>query len=143
MNRIIINILLFAFFPLLGYAQHEFSIHGGGGMSFLKYEPSIGQQNNGFGGQYGLGYHYFFSPKLGIGTGLEFATYKAKFNANNINSIHNTIDVDGSPFEFRSSLRGYEENQTATILQIPVMMQYQFGSEQQFSSPAVLKPDYQ
>ena len=128
-----IAVMLIMLFPLWGYAQqHELSISAGGGLSTLKYNPSIGRQNLGLGGHFGFGYHYFFSPSFGIGTGIEFGFYNSKFKLDNLNTAYKTTDMEDNDFEFRSNVKGYEETQTAAYLQIPLMLQYQFGKEHRY-----------
>lgn len=125
MKRIVLQIVIVVVFPFLGYAQHEFSVYGGGGLSNLKYTSAAGNQQSGFGAQLGLGYRFFFVPELGVGTGIEIALYSAKFNADNINVSYRTTDMEGAPFDFRSSVSGYEERQKAYFLKIPLLLQYQ------------------
>ena len=112
--------------------RHEFSVHGGGGLSSLKYAASAGERKNGFGEQAGLGYRFFFSPQWGLGTGAEIAQYKSVFNSDNIGTRYTTIDGAGDPFEFRSTVSGYEEKQKALFLQIPLTLQYQTGETHKF-----------
>lgn len=120
----------FLFSPAL-YAQdaqqpaHEFSVHGGAGSAGLNYKPSDGTQKNSFGGQFGLGYRFFLNSKLGLVSGLEIAMYGAKFNLNQAKTRYTTSDFENETFEFRSEVNGYEEKQSALLLQIPLMVQYQ------------------
>lgn len=124
--------VVFALFPFLGHAQHEFSVYGGGGLSGLSYKSDAGKQKNGFGGQFGLGYRFYFTSNVGIGTGIEYAPYNAKFKADNVNSGHRATDFEDVAFDFRSSVTGYEEKQNAAFLQIPLMLQYLTDSDQGF-----------
>jgi outer membrane protein OmpA-like peptidoglycan-associated protein len=112
--------------------KHELSVYGGGGLSTLKYDVTIGEQKNGFGGQFGLGYQFFFAKNWGLGTGAELGLYNAKFNTDNLNIRYNTTDMDGAVFEFRSRVSNYEEKQQAMLLQIPLMLQFQTGSKHRF-----------
>jgi len=132
MKKQIIKIVATGLFFLSGIAidvqaQHEFSVSGGGGLSTLDYNVSTGKQKNGYGGQLGLGYCYFFSSDFGVGTGVEYALYNAGFNANSISTCHSATDIDGDDFEFRSAIVGYHEHQQATLLQIPLMLHYQIS----------------
>ncbi|GHT60425.1 hypothetical protein FACS189451_00460 [Bacteroidia bacterium] len=116
--------------------RHEFSVYGGGGLSSLKYEAPANERKDGFGGQFGLGYKFFFSPNWGLGTGAEMALYKTVFNPDNIGTRYMATDTDGDAFEFRSELNGYEEKQKALLLQIPLMLQYQTGNRHKFYAAA-------
>jgi cell division septation protein DedD len=112
------------------YAQdlHEFSLHVGGGLSTLRYDPLIGEQSNSFDKQFGFGYAYFLSPWFGFGTGLEFAFYSAEFKLKNrIVTDYYVKDIEGNDFRFRSKWDNYTEEQSAIMLQVPLMLQFQTG----------------
>lgn len=104
---------------------HEFSISVGGGLSTLQYSIENGSRKGKFGGNFGLSYSYFFSSKWGIGTGVELAFYKSEAEMDPFNDVlPNLRDQDGSPFEFRSVVSGYNEDQTATLLNIPIVAHF-------------------
>ena len=105
--------------------DHEFSVYGGGGLSSLIYKTTIGDPKLGLGGHFGLGYQFFFTPNWGVGTGVEIACYNARFKMNNLDIRYMTTDGDGDRFEFRSLVNSYKEKQRATMLQIPLMLQFQ------------------
>ena len=112
--------------------QHELMLYGGGGLSTLKYDVSIGKQKNGFGGQVGFGYNYSFIPQLSLRTGIEFSFHNAAFTLDNTNLIYNTIDIENTPFEFRCKMDNYREKQNLILFQIPLMLQFQVGTIHQF-----------
>lgn len=112
--------------------KHEFSIYGGGGLSTLYYSVTAGEHEMGFGGLFGLGYNYSFTPKWSLGIGLEGALYNTTFNLPYLNAKHMATDIEGTNFEFRSAVRKYEENQRAILLQVPVMLQFQTGGKHKF-----------
>ena len=126
-----VKILSMTLFLILGgrglfaQHQHELSLYGGGGLSTLNYKTTFGDQKFGLGGQYGFGYHFFFSPKWGLGTGVEPTYYNARFNMSNLGINYMAIDKDGAAFEFRSTVKSYKEKQHALLLQIPLMLQFQ------------------
>jgi len=134
LNRITVIILI----TLLGtggiFAQHkqEISVSGSGGLSFLDYKLTGGERKSGLGGLFGLGYHFFFSPVFGLGTGVEIACYNSKYELGNYNFSSMATDIEGANFEFRSSLNGYDEKHYAMMLQIPLMLQMQTGGKHQF-----------
>ena len=113
-------------------SRHEFSFFAGGGLSDLKYDASAGKQKMDFGGQVGLGYQYFFCRNLGLGTGAEIALYNSVFNMDNLSTRYTTADMTGDNFEFRSTVSNYEEKQNAMLLQIPLMLQFQYGGKHKF-----------
>jgi len=116
--------------------RHEIMLYGGGGLSSLQYSVSMGKQAFGFGGQIGFGYNFFFIRKLGLGTGVEFAMYTASFTMDNSSIRFKTTDIENSVFEFRSTINDYKENQTAVLLQVPLMIQFQTGVKHQFYAAA-------
>jgi cell division septation protein DedD len=120
-----LNLLLFCSI----YAQdlHEFSLHGGFGLSTLRYNPMLGEQSNGFDKQFGFGYAFFVSPRFGFGTGLELAFYSAELKLKNYKMEYEAKDYDKDTvdFMFRSIWSNYTEEQNAVMLQIPIMLQFQ------------------
>ena len=128
MKRLIIQTVIFALFPFIGYSQHELSVYGGGGLSGLHYKATAGHPKSGFGAQFGLGYRFFFSSELGAGVNIGISQYKTNFHAENINFACRATDFEGVEFDFRSSVGGYEEKQEVAFLQIPLVLQYHTGN---------------
>ena len=122
---IILSIMSLVWGTINAQYDHELSVYGGGGLSALKYKTTIGDRKLGLGGHFGVGYHYFFSPRWGLGTGFELAFYNSKFNLNNLKLLYDVTDMEGNNFEFRSTINNYKENQHAMLLQIPLMLQFQ------------------
>jgi len=105
---------------------HEFSVYSGGGLSGLNYNTTFGDQNLRLGGHLGLGYHYFFAPKWGIGTGMELALYNARFKMNDFDLSHPSFDIEErAPFVFHSTVSSYDEKQRTAMFQIPLMLYHQ------------------
>jgi len=118
----------------------EVSIHVSGGYSPLLYTLSKGNSSGGFGGDFGAGYTYFFPSvekisesgtikrmQWGIFGGLGLGIYTASAKLDGETAItENLEDSEGDLFEMRSTFSGYQENQRATFLNIPVMAMYQF-----------------
>jgi len=130
--------ILIAIMFLLGTAnvfaqnQFEFSVSGGGGFAPLHYQPTTGKQKAGFGGHVGLGLHIPFSQKWSVETGAEVACYNSTFTMDNMYTRYSTFDINGTTFEFRNQLSGYEEKQHALLVQIPLMLQFKTGGTRQF-----------
>ena len=112
--------------------RYEIMLHGSGGLSSLKYSVNIGKQTDGFGGQAGLGYGFFFVPKWGLRTGVEFSLYRASFTLKDASLNYMTTDMENVPFEFRCKVNNYKEKQYLIMLQIPLMIQFQTGIHHQF-----------
>jgi outer membrane protein OmpA-like peptidoglycan-associated protein len=107
----------------------EFSVHYGGGLSTLMYDI---KDRDGFGGLFGFGYTYFFAPNWGLGIGLEKAFYNAGLEFKSYTQpSHTFTDLDGKDIEFRSTVEGYKEEQSISLLQIPLMLQFQRGENHQ------------
>ncbi|MDR2555429.1 MAG: OmpA family protein [Fibromonadaceae bacterium] len=105
---------------------NDFFAYIGGGLSTLMYDMKGSDKSNGFGGLFGFGYNYFFTPNWGVGSGLEIAFYNAEFKFKEYKQPPYTlVDFEGNEMEFRSTLNGYKEEQSVMLLQIPLMLQYQ------------------
>lgn len=114
------------------YAQdlHEFSLHLGGGLSTLSYNPTKGEQSSGLDKQFGVGYAFFVSPRFGFATGLELAFYSAEYELKKpltITYMAKDLYDPSKPedFMFTSVLSSYTEEQSVAALQIPLMLQFQ------------------
>jgi len=129
MKKIFLTILLLIY-SIHAQDRHEFSLHLGGGLSTLSYDPTIGDQSNGLDKQFGAGYAIFVSPRFGFATGLELAFYSAEYELKKTLSMFdpNAVDPTEGPFEFRSKLSSYTEEQSVAALQIPLMLQFQTES---------------
>jgi len=135
---------ILSIFLVLIMAAHAFtneiSIYGGGGLSTLIYDIKGSDKSNGFGGLFGLGYTYFFTPNWGVGSGLEMAFYNAEFNFEKYTQQpYMFTDYEGNEIEFHSTINGYKEKQSVMLLQIPLMLQYQRGENHQFYAAAGTK----
>ena len=110
-----------------GFDRHIISAGIGGGISSLNFSPVTGSQSNGFGGNIGLGYHYFFNPQLSLRTGVDFALFNSKFNVKDdgyIEHSYSTVDYENTGFLFSSHVSDFQERQRAMMIQIPIMAQY-------------------
>jgi outer membrane protein OmpA-like peptidoglycan-associated protein len=105
MNKFLLLALLFLFAASLAApAKHEASAYFGG-------FPCSG---NTVCGHAGLGYGYFFLPNLGIKTGFEIASYNASLKLNDFR-------IDNA-----NTIVSYKERQNITMLQFPLMLQFQY-----------------
>lgn len=121
--------------------RHEVSVYAGGGLSTLSYEPVLGEKTNGAGGNVGIGYTYFFAENFGINTGIEFSLYNAKIKREGFNNVlRGLVDTsDGEKYDFYSSIKNYEEKQTAMYVNIPLMLQFQYGEKNKFYASTGIK----
>lgn len=109
-------------------AQHEISIEAGGGLSTLSYDVLFGDQKNGWGGEFGASYAFFFSPSVGIRSGVNLSYYHAKATISNLSDSYDAFDGE-EYFQFRYTMNHYKAKQYALYLNIPLMVQYQHGKQ--------------
>jgi hypothetical protein len=126
----VLTVFLLSLIPVgIAYAQEdikqEISVQGGLGLSGLKYSLDNGDTKQKFGGNIGIGYHYFFNQKFGLVTGLELSFLSSEGSFDSMSDTYKTTDSEGESFNFSSTVRNYEERQRATYLNIPIMGQYQ------------------
>jgi hypothetical protein len=107
------------------YAQQEFSLYTTGSMANLNYSPETGSNKAGFGNLTGIGYTYFFSERWGVSSGVEVALYNNKYTLPSASGVNQENDGTND-FELIYHLSNYEEKQRALLLNIPVMLRYQY-----------------
>lgn len=130
--------------------SHYLSVGLGLGPSGLNYdlrrfESIEGSRSLRLGGNALIGYSYFFHKNWGVGTGLGVAhfrtigRYNGGFSNDEFLSLGGQVDDDNTPgqpkdYELRVRLANWEERQTATYLEIPLLLQFQhkFGLKQKF-----------
>ena len=121
--------------------EHEFSVFGGGGLSTFRYEAAAGEKKSGLGMNFGVDYRFFFSPKWGVGTGLEFSLLNAELDIKNLDISYIARDnEEETDFEFRSTVRNLKEKHNAMLLKIPMMLQFRTeGEERRYYAAAGVK----
>jgi len=131
---IIIAILFTGGYLSAQEVSHEFSVFGGGGLSALRYNPSVGKQSNRGGGEFGLGYTYSremnSEAAWGVHTGIGIGFYGAKATIDNSDTrlvTEQLRDSEGDRFEMRTSLSGFAETQKTVMLNIPVMGKFDYN----------------
>lgn len=129
--------------------SHYISVGFGLGPSGLNYTLkglySGGVRSLRLGGNALVGYSYFFHKNWGVGTGIGVAhfrtigKYENGFSDNELINLGYQVDDDnisGGPtdYELRVRLGNWQERQTATYLEIPLLLQFQhkFGLKQKF-----------
>jgi hypothetical protein len=122
-----------------GYCPHELSVWAAGGVSSLQLRPSSGKANSGFGGAFGAGYTYFLNRNWGLSSGLEYAFYQDKITLNGFAGANATFDILNNPIVYNTRIDRYHEKQFAGLLNIPLSVQYQAGSNHRFYASAGLK----
>lgn len=132
-KAILLATLLFVGSTLL--AQHELSVEVGGGLSTLNYNVLYGNQKDGWAGEFGTAYSYFFSPKFNLRSGANLSFYQAKATLSNLADSYDAYDGE-EYFDFRYKVNSYEENQHALYLNIPIMAEFRFGKNEKFYAGA-------
>ena len=131
MNRLIT--VIFAILSAVTVsAQHEFSVYAGGGLSSLNYQIDAGTQKGGLGAHFGLGYRYELDRNWGVLTGIGMGIFNSTFTSTEEFTSENQATDNfnaNAPvlFTYKSVVRGYEEKQVASLLQIPLMAQYVYN----------------
>ena len=122
------QILLGAILLVFGNAQAQkakqyLSLDLGGGIHNLEYDLLNGSVKNQYGYTAKVGYSYFFSPGWGIGTGIGVGSFGASSTLNGLSATP-SVDSDGTTYEFRNNFKGWNEEQRALLLEVPLTVQY-------------------
>ena len=113
-----------------GIGEYQLSGFWGGGLSTLKYSPSVGVQNNGTGFSGGFDFIYYWSPEWGVSGGIAIDNFGSSFQINQSEtttpSVDGDTDNDGIPDEFIliSRFESFTEKQRSFTFSIPVMAKF-------------------
>jgi hypothetical protein len=142
MKKLLSSIASILLSAVVLYAQHELSVYGSTGYSYIDYSLNAAAISPINGSTYqtggklqsgiGLGYTYSFTPRWGIVSGVEMKYFSADAEINSLVDRTSTVySYEGRTEEmyFNSSLSGFKENQKATILQIPLLAEYRFSGD--------------
>ena len=102
--------------------KHEFSIGAFGGLQSLQYDAIRGDVSGGIGFGGGLGYFFNLNSKWSIGTGIDFSYYASSYE---ISTFDGQYKKNGATFDY--TVTGYEESQSALMLEIPVLARFSLG----------------
>jgi hypothetical protein len=111
----------------------EFGVSLGAGNSSLKYQIEQGSVKSGFGANFGVSYTAFFSQSIGLSFGLECSKYGSTAELDNDITFQNKIATPSGlkdDFFLNAEYKGLKEKQSALMLQIPVMLQFQMPMEE-------------
>jgi outer membrane protein OmpA-like peptidoglycan-associated protein len=115
-------------------------VHGGVGLSALRYSLPYGERKAGFGYDAGLGYTRFVGSSIGVGTGVSLSSYSATAKLDGASIIlPNQQDVYGRSYDLRTTLLSYREQQQATFVHIPLMLSYRGWRQNLLYAQAGLK----
>lgn len=127
----VVALSLLSYSALFAQGKNEYSFYVGSGLSALKYDMFIGDNNLRTGGVLGLGYTRILTKKIGFTTGVELAFYNAEYEMEAFKGSYMTNDGTEN-FIFQYVTKGYKEKQHVTFANIPIMLQYQTGNKHQF-----------
>jgi hypothetical protein len=114
-----------AFALISGAASAQFSVGVSSGIYNLTDNLENVTYNKPFGYALRAQYVYNFGKKWGVGTGLEYATYKQNTRVLEDQEITTLlVDNTGSAFEYRVKTTNYKEKQNLSTLQIPLFLQF-------------------
>jgi len=103
--------------------KHEFSVSAFGGLQSLQYDAKNGSVSSSFGGGGGIGYFFNFNSKWSIGTGVDFSYYASSYEIAKFDGQYEERNV--ATFDY--TVTGYEESQSALMLEIPVLARFSLG----------------
>ena len=127
---IVTTVLFISSFFLDAQSQYagELAVSLGAGSSAIKYTIEQEHSKPGFGGELGLGYTYYFNKTMGFSLGLEAERFAGSIAMKTFSFDQQIQTPPGLSGRFLLQARydDFKEKQTALLLQIPVMLQFQF-----------------
>jgi hypothetical protein len=129
MNRQITLVLILLVGSSWLYCQQSGSfvtLDGGAGINNLNFKIAGGETSTNMGTTFNLGYNYFFTPQLGFHTGLGIKSFNNTCRLNHIDSLP-SVDIEGKTFLLRTQYTNWTENQTVTMLDVPIAMLFRLG----------------
>jgi len=135
-NKIVaLWIIVFALSSLQVFAQREpseFTIFGGGGLSFFGYQAPVEKVSSiGYHGDIGVGFTGFVSRMCGFHVGAGFGLLNVKARVGNLKNLTpGKIDDNDYPFDLHASLLGYSEVHKTLFVSVPLLFQFQTKQNQ-------------
>lgn len=143
-KQLILGLVLL--FSSAAYAQedgHYFYLNAGGGFHNLSYDLNNGSEKGMAGYSFNGGYSYYFNSRWGLQTGLGLRTFRPQSTLN-YNTVNPLVDEDGENYDFRTNYSNWKEKQQLLFLDIPLGLQYRFGSNEKlrFQAGAGIKVSF-
>ena len=107
---------------------HEVSAFIRGGVSTLHYNIDKGRRSSGFGTGAGVNYTWFFQPRWGLQTGIEWQGYSTHAWLDP-QEFRKTLEYEDHghqgiyQMDFVSNVKNFSEKQRAGYLQVPLLLQ--------------------
>jgi hypothetical protein len=114
-------------------ASPEFSIHAGGGISTLTFQPFVkGNSSVGFFSDIGGGFTGFFTHQIGIHVGAGLGMFSVKTNVKEVHSFTSGMydHMEDKIYDLTATLLGYSEIHKSMFVNIPIMLQFQTKQKQ-------------
>lgn len=128
-------------------SRHEILPYIRGGVSTLHYKVDNGSRTSGFGGGVGINYVWFFQPRWGLQTGIEWQSYNTRARLDQ-QEFRQTLQYEdygqqgAYQIDFVSNVKNFSEKQRAGYLQVPLMVQYQTMGRHRFYVAAGVKAGF-
>lgn len=116
-------------------SEQQLSLSAGGGLHQLTYDLNDGTRKGGTGFSFGAGYTFFFSPCWGISTGIGVQTFRSTATLDLLTKTPDT-DSEGDSYELRTRYTSWEEEQSATLIDIPLAATYRYALSPKLSLTA-------
>lgn len=124
-KQIIIGLSLFTSIFLQAQEPVQYlHFNVGGGVHDFSYNLQNGtKQNNPVGYTFNAAYSYFFSPNIGLQTGIGAQSFNELSTVNYLSTTPATDEL-GRAYDFRANYKNWEEKQQAIFLDIPLVLQF-------------------
>ncbi len=125
-------------------SQNEVSVYAQGLFSRLDYKVMGNNNSNNMGNGLGIGVHYayYLNTNWSLGSGLEYQYYEGTAKIESLQDFHPAVDMEGENFDFRYRAVNYSEEQNASYLNIPLMLQYETSGNIRFFLAAGAKAGF-
>lgn len=110
----------------------EFSISVGGPFSSLDYSLKKGNINHKIGVDFGLRYAYYLNPNWSLGIGVDYQSFTSTAVLKQLKDSYGSIDSENEEFEFRYTAKQFREEQRASLITVPLTVQYETSGEARF-----------
>lgn len=132
-NRVInLFLLLGLCLPMAAQMHSAMEISVGGGWSSLGYQVQptqadvTGANKGSWGAQVHVGYALFFTPKIGLGIGANFAHYGANASLSGTARWADVTDTEGERYNHLAIIHSLKDKQDAYLVEIPLTLYLDF-----------------
>lgn len=112
--------------------NNEFSFSVGGVFSSLDYDLKKGDINHRIGADLGLRYAYRLNTSWSLGIGMDYQSFASTAVLKELKDSYRVTDSENEEFEFRYSAKQYREEQNASLITIPLTVQYETQGSTRF-----------